>query len=66
MECLRIDGLDDGLGDTLQKREILSLTSCSSGISVRQRMMPGLIPISRSFAMLCCVGLVFSSPAALM
>ena len=40
-------------------------TSASSGCSVRQSKTCGCKPISRSFAMLCWVGFVFSSPRRL-
>jgi hypothetical protein len=50
---------------TLQNNAIFCRTSFSSGYSERQAMMCGAMPISRSFATDCCVGFVFSSPAAL-
>ena len=51
---------------TLQNREIFWRNSLSSGFSQRQTMICGVMPISRSLATDCWVGLVFNSPAALM
>src|SRR5437016_4032050 len=48
-------------GSTEQKSAILSLISFDSCRSVRQRRMSGWMPISRSFIIECCVGLVFIS-----
>ena len=45
---------------------LMQRTSSSSGCSVRQMSTCGERPISRSFAIDCCDGFVFSSPAALM
>jgi hypothetical protein len=58
--------LDDRLEGTLQNMEIFWRKSLSSGRSQRQTRMCGVMPISRSLATDCCVGLVLSSPAALM
>ena len=51
-------------GSTLVKREILSRSSSGTGRSARHSSTSGWMPISRSFCTVCCVGLVFSSPAA--
>ena len=44
----------------------IELACCEKGLSVRQKMMSGWIPISLRRATLCWVGLVFISPALLM
>ncbi len=49
-------------GSTSQKRAIFSRIPCDSGSSERATMMSGWIPISRSSATECCVGLVLASP----
>ena len=49
---------------TSQKSPIFLLMSWSRNRSVRQRRMSGWMPIARRSLTLCCVGLVFSSPAA--
>jgi len=51
---------------TLQNSAIFSRTSDVSGVSLRQSRMSAWMPISRSSLTECCVGLVFTSPAALM
>ncbi len=51
---------------TLQNIEILLRIALLSGFSVRQISTSGWMPISRSLATLCWVGLVLSSPAAVM
>ena len=53
------------LTGTLQNRLSFSRSSGISGWSHRQTRICGWMPISRSLATLCCVGFVFSSPAAL-
>ena len=50
---------------TLQNRAIFSRSSRLNGRSVRQISTSGWMPICRSRPTECCVGLVFSSPAAL-
>ena len=65
-KLLAAAGWTPGPNGTLQKSEIFSRTSFPSGFSQRQTTMWGAMPISRSFATDCWVGLVFSSPAALM
>ena len=49
---------------TLQNRAIFSHSSFGISFSVRQISTSGWMPILRSSCTLCCVGLVFSSPAA--
>ena len=57
---------DHRLGrETLQNIESFWRNSASSACSVRHIRTCGCKPISRNFAMLCCVGLVFNSRAAL-
>ena len=51
---------------TPQEIAILSFKSLSRGFSLRQMIISGLIPMRLSSPTLCCVGLVLSSPAALM
>ena len=53
-------------GGTLQKRLIFRLTSGGNGFSERQTMMSGWMPMVRNAMTLCCVGLVFNSPAVRM
>ena len=53
-------------GSTSVKRAILSFISWLMGRSERHTMMSGWIPMLRSSFTLCCVGLVLSSPLALM
>ena len=53
-------------GSTSVKRAILSLSSWVMVRSERHTMMSGCIPMLRSSLTLCWVGLVFSSPLALM
>ena len=54
-------------GSTLQNSAILRLMSGAERLRrVRQTMMSGLMPISRSSLTLCWVGLVLSSPEASM
>ena len=50
---------------TSQKSAILSFMSCGRKRSARQSRISGWIPMARSSLTLCCVGLVFSSCAAL-
>src|ERR1043165_5706303 len=50
---------------TSQKSAILRLMSWSRWRSVRHSRMSGWMPMARRSRTLCCVGLVFSSPAAL-
>ena len=49
---------------TLQNMLSFSRISGVIGWSQRHTKTCGWMPISRSFATLCCVGFVFSSPAA--
>ena len=49
---------------TLVNSEILSRSSSGMRRSARHSSASGWMPISRSFCTVCCVGLVFSSPAA--
>ena len=49
---------------TLQNMDNLSRTLASTGCSLRHTRMWGWMPISRSLATDCWVGLVFNSPAA--
>jgi hypothetical protein len=51
---------------TLQKSAILRFTSSASGRSARQMRKSGWMPISISSRTECCVGFVFTSPAAVM
>ena len=51
---------------TSAKRAIFSRMSAESGSRERQTMMSGWIPMRRSSLTECCVGFVFSSPAASM
>ena len=53
-------------GSTLQNIAIFCRISAGISRSVRQIRMSGWTPISRSFITECCVGLVFTSPAAAM
>ena len=48
---------------TSQKSAIFRLMSGGRKRSVRQSRMSGWMPIERRSRTLCCVGLVFSSPA---
>ncbi len=48
------------------KRAIFSRMSCDSVSLERQTTMSGWIPMRRSSFTECCVGFVFSSPAASM
>ena len=49
---------------TLVNSEILARSSSGIGRSARHSSASAWMPISRSFCTVCCVGLVFSSPAA--
>jgi hypothetical protein len=49
---------------TLVNSEIFSRSSSGMRRSARHSSASGWMPISRSFCTVCCVGLVFSSPAA--
>ncbi len=48
---------------TLANKDIFARSSSGIGRSARQTRAVGKIPISRNFCTLCCVGLVFNSPA---
>ena len=51
---------------TLVNSEIFSRSSIGISRSARHSSTSGWMPISRIFCTVCCVGLVFNSPAAAM
>ncbi|SGA33627.1 Uncharacterised protein [Chlamydia abortus] len=64
MECFTSTTLKTAVLGTLQNRLIFFFTSELKGASDLQRIASGIMPMLRKLWTECCVGLVFTSPAA--